>query len=754
MNEQAKNMFELLFESVPDGLLIVNEKGRVIMANEQAAQMFGYSRPELSLLPLETLMPERYRASHIKYRSAFFEAPKARVMGAGMELFGLNKNNNEFPVDIALGTIQMNGSNHVLVIIRETAHLKSKDEALRKSEQRLAGILNSQETLIVRVTPQNIITYMNEAYERAYGLKIGDTFWVKVHPDDEVKTSEALERLLAPPYTCCVEQRSLIHGEWRTIFWQDSVVHDAEGNIVEIQGVGFDVTDRNKAEAAVRESEQKYRSFFDEDLTGDFIVTLAGQVLACNPAYERIFGFSSLEEALGVNIVDLFSSPEEYKSLTSRVYHEKKLEYIEIEMKHRDGKPLNIVANIFGKFDGSGQLIEIKGYLFDDTRRRKLERQLQQAQKLDSVGTLAGGIAHDFNNILAIILGHATLMERTRDDAMKWEQSREAIVKASQRGASLVKQLLTFARKTEAKFQPVQFNELIIEHSKLLYETFPKSISVSTSLQTKLPLVTGDITQLYQVLLNLSVNSRDAMPKGGTLSLITEVVDGVQVRAQFHEAKAEKYVKIQVRDTGIGMDETTLHRIFEPFFTTKEVGQGTGLGLAVVFGIVHDHGGYLDVKSKPGKGTDVSMYLPTANCMPEQNTDQEKSLEELPQGCGTILFVEDEEMLNNLVSTVLLSKGYAVIPAYNGIEGFEIFLKRSKEIDVVLTDIGLPLLSGDELYYKIREVDSQQRVILASGYIDPKTKSSLEQSGAKHFLQKPYSYMEILEKIREVRDGL
>jgi len=510
-----------------------------------------------------------------------------------------------------------------------------------------------------------------------------------------------------------------------------------------------DITDRKKAEEALKKSEQRYKHFFDEDLTGDCLCTPQGEVLAANVAFARIFGFPSSEHALTGHMSAYFRSPEHWQGLVARIASEKRIDYHDIEMVRPDGKPLHIIANLVGEFDDRNELVQIKGYMFDDTKRRDLEQQLIQAQKLESLGTLAGGIAHDFNNILTIIMGHASLLERLKADEEKFSLSVDALMKATQRGADLVKQLLTFARKTEVNFKPLSVNSIITEIIKLLNETFPKTITISTSLQSKLPFITADSTQLHQLFLNLCVNARDAMPKGGELRIMTETAELSQARIKHPGATASQYIRIVVTDTGIGMEEATRKRIFEPFFTTKDIGKGTGLGLALVFGVVENHNGFIDAESEPGKGTRFTLYLPTAELPVETQSLQTTGYADLPGGTEKILFIEDEELIQGFVKSLLESKGYTVIVAGDGVEGLKLYLENHKNIDLIISDIGLPKMSGNEVFMKIRQHNPNMRIILASGYIDPSTKEELESVGAAHFIQKPYLPHEVLTKIRE-----
>lgn len=510
--------------------------------------------------------------------------------------------------------------------------------------------------------------------------------------------------------------------------------------------------ERKRAEVALRESKEKYQSLFERNLAGTFVSTPDGRLLECNPAFVRMFGFDSIGDAKATNVSALYSDPEKRRLLLSTLEVRKEIEYLEVQMVRKDGVPVRVLENVVGKFDNGGKLVELTGYLFDDTKRQLLEQQLIQAQKLESLGTLASGIAHDFNNILGIIIGHATLIQRLQLEPDKIADSIKSITTAAQRGAALVRQLLTFARKSDVILQRISLNDLIKEVVSLTGETFPKTVTVSMKLADKLPAILADSTQIEQVFLNLCVNARDAMPNGGTLSLSTRTINGEKVYARFPEAKASQYVLIEFSDTGTGMDEATRNRIFEPFFTTKEAGKGTGLGLAVAFGIIHIHQGFIDVTSQPGQGTTFSIYFPVNLEELEPFEIKKEMLDDTEGGTETILLVEDEEMLRSLAKMVLKGKGYNVVTASDGEEAVRMFMLRQNDIALVLSDMGLPKLNGYDVLRQVKCIKPDVKFIIASGYIEPVEKSEILKSGARDFIQKPYAPNEMLRKIREVLD--
>jgi len=391
--------------------------------------------------------------------------------------------------------------------------------------------------------------------------------------------------------------------------------------------------------------------------------------------------------------------------------------------------------------------------LRDVEERKTLEEQLLHAQKMESLGVLAGGIAHDFNNILNIIQGYTFLLRAHIDHNQDAAESVNVIHETVQRGSTLVQQLLTLARKSSARFTSVNVNHLIQRLIRIIGETFPKTVELRFFSERDLPLVLADENQLELALLNLSVNARDAMVNGGILTFKTQSVDAAAFRQSIRtgEANEERYVSIEVSDTGGGMDERIRQRIFEPFFTTKELGRGTGLGLSVVYGIVTNHKGFIDVESKPGRGTSFRLYFPVSRISSEDRIT--KSHAEAPQkfaGSPTVLLVEDENRMLNLLENIFLEHGYRVLGASDGDMALEVYRTHKESIDLVLLDMGLPKTAGRDVLIKMKQENPNVKILVASGYLDPELQSEIERAGVSHFLRKPYMPNEALKTAREL----
>ena len=387
-----------------------------------------------------------------------------------------------------------------------------------------------------------------------------------------------------------------------------------------------------------------------------------------------------------------------------------------------------------------------------EEERGKLEEQLLRAQKIESLGTLAAGIAHDFNNILNIIMGNASLLSTHEENEDKRKRRIKAITEATDRGTQLVTQLLAFARKSEIRQKSVSLNDFIRDTSKLIEETFPKTVSLAFELEPNLPPITADPNQLHQVLLNLSVNARDAMPEGGRLTFTTRYVSSEEIRERFPQAPPGPHVAFTVLDNGMGMDEETRSRIFDPFFTTKEMGKGTGLGLAVVQGIIQSHNGFVDVKSELGGGSEFAVYLPAAEIPAEKQSESGLDGAWKRGNNELILFIEDEALALEATTDFLVAAGYTLLTATDVEQGLSLYTDHQQDIALVLSDYGLPKFNGEEVFNRIRTIKPDIRFILITGFLEQEIRDRLMEKGVQEIVTKPYKLPELLSTIRKVLD--
>ncbi|RLB22610.1 MAG: hypothetical protein DRG71_06915 [Deltaproteobacteria bacterium] len=380
---------------------------------------------------------------------------------------------------------------------------------------------------------------------------------------------------------------------------------------------------------------------------------------------------------------------------------------------------------------------------------KKLEKQVLQAQKMEAIGTLAGGVAHDFNNILQAIFGYTQILLLSKSSDDPDVQNLKEIERAAKRASELTQQLLAFSRKVKSELKPVNLNQEVVQVEKLLRRTIPKMIDIELHLADDLMVINADPAQLEQVMMNLCLNARDAMPEGGKIIIETEnVMLDKEYCKQHLGSKVGSYVLLSLSDTGHGMDKETLEHIFEPFFTTKEVGKGTGLVLAMVYGIVKSHGGYITCYSEPGQGTTFKIYLPVIEEEPQEWVSPKPEDTELFKGKGqTVLLVDDEETLRDLGTRILEEFGYKTIVAPNGESALEIYQANRDRIDLVILDLIMPGMGGRQCLKKILEINPEANVIIASGYaVNGKTKEALE-AGAKGFVSKPYEVRQFLKTV-------
>jgi len=514
----------------------------------------------------------------------------------------------------------------------------------------------------------------------------------------------------------------------------------------------------------LQESEEKYRDLVENANSIILRRDIKGNITFFNEFAQKFFGYRE-DEILGRNVLgtilpDAETTRRDIKSLLES--HQKNPDrqvVSEDKSTVKSGETVWIAWTYKPIFDNSDQLTQVLCIGNDITElkrsaqeKKTLEAQLQGAQKMEAIGTLAGGIAHDFNNILQAIIGYTQIMLMGKDLGDPDHEKLEAIEKSAQRASELTKRLLIFGRKVESQLRPVDLNQEVVQVSKMLERTIPKMISIRLNFSDNLQVINGDPVQIEQIMMNMGVNARDAMPDGGKLFFETKNVILDEKFCKNHlGASPGEYVLLKVSDTGHGMDKKLQEHIFEPFFTTKETGKGTGLGLAMVYGIVKSHGGYITCMSEPGEGTAFSIYFPTIESKIDSRVSKEAEAP-IKGGTETILLVDDEESIRQLGEELLGSFGYAVLTAPDGESALELYEKENEHVDLVILDLSMPGMGGKRCLEKLVEMNPLVKVIIASGYsVNGPTKDAIG-AGAKGFVGKPYEVRQMLQIIRKVMD--
>jgi two-component system cell cycle sensor histidine kinase/response regulator CckA len=648
-----------------------------------------------------------------------------------------------------------------------------EERALREAELRAASALRESEShyrTLIETAPEAIVLLdveansfvdCNDRATRMFGYS----------REELLQSGPALLSPLAQPGGGTSESASRYHveraleGEPRPFEW---VCRRANGEEFPVEihlarmpspdrklirGSLLDITERKRAEKARRDSEARYRSLVDNALYGILWITAPdGKMLGANPALAYMLGYESTADLMAVGFAGhLFRNPADQEKIAAEYLRDGHLDAT-VEWKRRDGKfvTVRLLARMAMDPDGKSECAEIT--VENVTERVALEKQLVQAQKFEGIGQLAGGIAHDFNNMIGAILGWAEMGVDETEPNSRLRRHFEKVQQQGQRAAALTRQLLAFARRQILEPRNIDVNQTAVETLSLLEKVIGSNIEIKANLASDLSVVRADPTQVEQVLMNLCINARDAMPNGGSLYIDTMNVSlDNEFCAWQPLARPGKYVVLAVTDTGTGMDPATLDRIFEPFFTTKELGKGTGLGLATVYGIVRQHGGFLNVYSELHKGTTFRAYFPASE---EVLTPREKVEDTGPVrgGSETILVAEDHEGLSQLALETLTALGYQVMLASDGEQAVSDFAANRHRISLVVLDVVLPKLSGPEIYERIREYRPDMPVIFATGYSPEIAQLQKAQREGLPILQKPYSPRDLARKVRETLD--
>jgi two-component system, cell cycle sensor histidine kinase and response regulator CckA len=632
-------------------------------------------------------------------------------------------------------------------------------EKLRVSEARHRALVEAASDAVwvvnatVRAETDDAVQWWLDLTGQSAAEAAGWGWLDKVHPDDRKRVQELWTRTFEHGTSYEADYRVLSrHGDYRDVLVRGVPVRGSDNAIREWVGMFTDVTARRRTEAALLRSEERFRAFMDNSPAAASIVDVDGRVVYVSEGFRRMFRLPPGEPS-GRTLFELFS-PEVARlwldAGCQAILADAPLEAIEPGVR-ADGTDGVFLTYRFPLHE-TGETRLVGGVAADITELRRLEDQLRQVQKMEAVGQLARGVAHDFNNVLTVIQGFSDLVLSELPPDHELAQPVSEIKRAGERAAQLTGQLLAFSRKAVVRPILLDLNAVVSDSENMLRRLVGEDIDVSYVLEPKLWRVKADPIQIDQLLLNLVSNARDAMPQGGSLTLETRnALVGSQAAERRQNLPAGNYVSLSVTDTGCGMEPATMDRIFEPFFTTKPPGKGTGMGLAAVYGIVQQLGGHIKVQSQPGIGTSFSIYLPPRlELVVEEPAAAE--LAPAPRGQETVLLVEDDDSVRALSQKVLVRQGYVVLEASNGIEALRVSDEYAGTIDVLVTDVVMPYMSGSQLADRLRQSRPSIKVLFVSGYPDEALGAHGVLDPAVTFLPKPFMPSALASKVRSVLD--
>lgn len=645
-----------------------------------------------------------------------------------------------------------------LYTVYQQLQLHRTRRRLFEREELFQLITENVADMIAVVDTEGHRLYNSPSYYKVLGytteeLKNSSSF-EQIHPDDRYRVRGAAAEAQRTGVDRPLEYR-MRHkdGGWRVLESRASVIRSPYGEPERLVIVNRDITERKHAEESLRLSESGFRSMIEDAPYGIYRADIDGKLLRANPALQKMLGYDNLDELLSASLpTNVFRNPSDFGGFKELLENASEFKDVEVELKRRDGAPITVRCT-GRKVKGEHEGVPCFDVFAEDvTERRILERQLRMAGKMEAVGRLSGGIAHDFNNLLGVIIGYGQVLKRRLGGGNDLLECAEEIEKAGQRAASLTRQLLAFSRQQILTPSILRLNDLVLDMAKMLPRLLGEDITVNTSLSSDLGMVKADQGQIEQVIMNLAVNARDAMPEGGTLRIETVNVELDQAYAWQHPgAKPGHYVMLAVIDSGTGIDPDTLTHIFEPFFTTKEVGKGTGLGLATVYGVVKQSGGYIWVESEPGHGASFQIFLPRVD-EPTAEIAATTPVDETVGGSETILLVEDSEALRKLTRSFLESHGFKVLVAQDGEEALEVEARHSGEIDLLLTDVVMPGMNGRALAERLLPKQLGMRVLYISGYTDTFVARHGVLEEGMVLLHKPFTEEVLIRKVRELLD--
>jgi PAS domain S-box-containing protein len=747
----ALEEFRLLAEAIPIGAALIDSQLGLLYTNPAFERIFGCSSRDLSTVPVwleRSSLDENSRRSLLDALRGL-SANAAGCQGVALQVTAGCADGARR--DLALKVIER-PDGEFMVLCEDVSELTHARMDREESEDKYRDLLEHLTDFVCTLDCQGKLLTVNSAALNAFGYKpeevLGNSIEKFISPTLRNTILDNLTKVAQEGSTAGMSQYVTKDGTTRHVEYRAAII-GTDRSTPRIVAVARDVTDRIRMKKALKESEVRFQLLVESAHDGILYIDPDGTIQFANLRMREILRDRQPE---GKNLKDYYDEQNrEILEEKLRVRRTGESTTYFITLTDLEGFRHEMVVSGTPDFDHENNYLGAMGIFTDISELRKLEAQLQQSQKMEAIGTLAGGIAHDFNNILSGILGYASLLKKHAASDSRLAHYADMIGKSAERGAALAGQLLTFSRKGPRFVKNVDVHKLINDVLEILHHTLDRSILIVTRMDAESSVVKGDPGQIQQVIMNLCINAKDAMPKGGRLLVAT---DAIEVHEQYCRSREGlhpgPYLKITVEDSGEGMPEHVRRRVFEPFFTTKEEGKGTGLGLSMVYSAVKSHAGYVEVYSEPGSGTSFKMLFPLNRVV---GIDQEPTrLDNVTVGTGTVLVVDDEEIIRTVLADMLREMGFRVLTAEDGQEGVEIYRESWRDIDAVIMDLIMPRLGGKGAFRAMREINPSVRVILSTGFSRDRTIEEALSEGVVAFVQKPFRIEELSDAIYQALD--
>jgi PAS domain S-box-containing protein len=757
----AEEKYRSIYENAIEGLFQSTREGRFLAVNPALARILGYESPAELVATVTDIANQLYVDPAAREEAGRLQEERGVLIGFEFEAYRkdkkkiwLSENRRSVPNPNREGSY-LEGS------VENITERKRAEQALMESESRKDAILKSALDCVITIDHEGKVIDFNPAAELTFGYagqevvgrRLADLI---VPPGQRALHKTGLARYLATGSSTILGKRmelTAMRADGSEIPIELTIT--AIGELPHPTFTAFmrDLTQRKRADAELRESEERYRALVENAHDIIYEHDLEGHYTSANKAGERITGYSR-EESLKLSFAQTLAPEylEKARRMVRRKLAGEKMTAYDLEIIAKDGKRIALEVNTSLVFK-NGIPVSVQGIARDVTQRKLLEEQLRQSQKLEAIGQLAGGVAHDFNNLLTVIGGYSDLLIRRMPADSPLRPQVEEIKKAGDRASGLTRQLLAFSRKQILQPKVLDLNTVVSDLDKMLRRLIGEDIDLLTITEPRLGQVKADPGQIEQVVMNLIVNARDAMPDGGKITIETANVVFTEDYAQHHaQCVSGSYVMLAMSDTGCGIDPEIRSRIFEPFFSTKGAGKGTGLGLSTVYGIVVQSGGNIWVYSEAGKGTTFKIYLPRVDEAIEESAARER-LGAPPQGTETLLLVEDESQVRQIAHQILESLGYAVLVAENGEQALGIGEQYQEKIHLMVTDVVMPQMGGPELVKRLAPSRPDLRVLYMSGYTDDAIVRHGLMDERLEFIQKPFTADALARKVRKALDS-